>query len=63
MKKFKLHVLCGWMDFTGTAQINHWEVEENCSNFGDPDLIFKIRGGQRRLKKCLVLIIYPEGID
>ena len=44
-----------------SAQINHWEMEKNCSDFGHLDLIFNVTGGQRMFKNAF-FIVSPEEI-
>ena len=34
-----------------------------CLDFGDFDHIFKVTGGQKVYKKCLVCTLSPEGIN
>ena len=43
----------GWI-LMGPAQINHWKMEKNCSDFGDLYSIFMVTGDQRMLKMAFL---------
>ena len=44
---FILYFLKGQMDFNETCTDIFWEMQKNCLDFGDLDLIFKVTGGKR----------------
>ena len=44
------------------AQINHWGMEKNLSDFGDLDLVFMVTGGQRMLRNALSLSYLLKGL-
>ena len=49
------------MDFDQTYIDIFLGVGKKWSDFGNPDLIFKVAGGQKMLEKCLVLLYFLNG--